>query len=273
MDNTLSIILLLFFVFVIIVLLRSYQRKSTLRREKLNPPFPELWRLTLVERVRFYSQLNESDRRLFEKRVQRFLATKNIEAVDTEIDDSIRLVVAASAIIPTFAFPTYNYPHLQTILIYPNSFDEHFQTKRYNGHEEFIIGMTGNRFMKGTVILSKPDLLKAFDGDPHKENVGVHEFVHLLDKEDGAVDGIPQLLVDNSFVGPWLHEIKKEMNKIRNGESDINPYALTNNAEFLAVVSEYFFDSPEKFRKRHVELYTFLSTVFNRDKNAGGEVT
>jgi Mlc titration factor MtfA (ptsG expression regulator) len=86
----------------------------------------------------------------------------------------------------------------------------------------------------------------------------------LLDKEDGVIDGIPELLIEKRFIGPYLHEIKKEIRKIENGKSDINPYALTNNAEFLAVVSEYFFDNPEKFQKRHPELYSFLSSIFNK---------
>lgn len=130
-----------------------------------------------------------------------------------------------------------------------------FQTQRYNGHKEFITGMIGSNFQNGTVILSQPDLVKAFDGLPHKENAGIHEFVHLLDKEDGDIDGIPQLLLNQAFVGPWLHEIKNEIKRIEKGKSDINPYALTNNAEFLAVVSEYFFSNPKKFQKRHPELY------------------
>ncbi len=247
------------------MLIKSYKKKSKILLETLNQPFPGAWRLFLIKQVRFYSQLSGPDKNLFEKRVRLFLSTKNIEAIDTEIDDDLRLMVASSAVIPTFAFPDYNYPSLKTVLIYPNSFDEHFQTKRYNGHEEFIVGMVGNRFMEGTMILSKPDLLKAFDGRPHQENVGVHEFVHLLDKEDGVVDGIPQVLIDHAFAGPWLREIKKEMDKIRNGKSDISPYAITNNAEFLAVVSEYFFDSPEKFKKRHAELYIYLSKIFNRE--------
>jgi len=104
------------------------------------------------------------------------------------------------------------------------------------------------------------------NGTPHKNNVGIHEFVHLVDKEDGEIDGIPKVLIDRNFVGPWLLEIKKEMKKIEKGNSDINPYALSNNAEFLAVVSEYFFDNPEKFQKRHPALYRSLSTIFDRDE-------
>jgi len=258
--------LITFIVICLAVYIRVSSKKKQLLQEKLNTPFQEAWREILKNKVVFYSNLGGEDKALFEKRVKRFMATKNIEGIDTQIDDNIRIMVASSAVIPTFAFPKYNYPKVHTVLIYPNSFDEDFQTERFEGHKEVILGMVGNRFMNGTVILSKPDLIKAFDGLPHRENVGVHEFVHLLDKEDGIIDGIPRMLIDNHFAGPWLHEIKKEMDKIKKGHSDINPYALTSNAEFLAVVSEYFFDNPEKFKKRHTELYDFLSTIFNRDK-------
>lgn len=258
-----DLIITFFAVAALSAVLVYVRKKRKALEEKLNRNFPEQWRTILEQRVVFYQGLNEQDKALFEKRVQLFLATKNIDAIDTDIDDTIRLMVACSAVIPTFAFPGYNYANVSTVLIYPNSFDEQFQTQRFEGHKEFISGMVGNRFMNGNVILSKPDLVKAFDGLPHNENVGIHEFVHLLDKEDGAIDGVPELLLNHSYVGPWLHEIKNEIDRIVKGKSDINPYALTNNAEFLAVVSEYFFSNPYKFQKRHPELYEFLSTIFD----------
>jgi MtfA peptidase len=261
-----QLISLILFVVILFGIMVVFLNKRKVLKKKLSQKFPELWREILVKKVLFYEQLNEPDKGLFEKRIQRFLATKKIEGIDTEIDDSIRLFVASGAIIPTFAFPEYNYPDVHSVLIYPGSFDEQFQTQNFQGSKENIIGMVGNRFQNGVVILSKPDLIAAFDGMPHKSNVGVHEFVHLLDKEDGVIDGIPELLMQHKYVGPWLHEIKKEMKKIETGKSDINPYALNNNAEFLAVVSEYFFDSPEKFKHRHSELYEFLSTIFNTEK-------
>jgi len=249
---------------LIVIVIKSKNRKKLLQ-DKLDKTISDAWQAVLEKRVLFYKQLNDADKCVFEKRVQLFLATKDIEGVETEIDDDIRLMIASSAIIPTFAFPKYNYPYVKTVLIYPNSFDEKFQTQRYNGHKEFISGMVDSRNQNGTVILSKPDLIAAFDGLPHKENVGIHEFVHLLDKEDGAIDGIPEALIKHQYVGLWLHEIKNEIKIIEEGKSDINPYALTNNAEFLAVVSEYFFSNPEKFKHKHPELYQHLSTIFNRE--------
>ncbi|MBK8556314.1 MAG: zinc-dependent peptidase [Lewinellaceae bacterium] len=243
-----------------------YLRKNRKVDEQVARAFPKAWKKILLERVWFYKELDTDDRGVFEKRIQLFLATKHIQGVDTTVDDTVLLLVACSAIIPTFAFPEYNYPKVSAILIYPGSFDEEFQTRRYEGHKAFIIGMVGVPHQQGTVILSKPDLLKGFDGIPHPENVGIHEFVHLLDKADGAVDGVPEMLLNHQYVGPWLQEIKDEIKRIVAGNSDINPYSLTNNAEFLAVVSEYFFNHPEKFEKRHPELYALLARAFKTEE-------
>ncbi len=270
MNYSISLIILIAAVAGIVASILSVQRKKKLLLLKLAEPFPHTWRDILQKKVVFYQGLEESEQVNFEERVRLFLATKHIEGVEVELDKTIRVLVAASAIIPTFAFPGYNYPVVGTVLIYPNSFDEEFRTKRYKGHREFISGMVGNRSMNGVVILSKPDLLADFNGLPNEHNVGIHEFVHMLDKEDGEIDGLPHMLVKQPFVGPWLHEIKKEMIKIEKGHSDINPYSLKNNAEFLAVVSEYFFENPKKFRKNHLELYQFLATIFKRDNNFRG---
>ena len=263
------IISILFFIILLIVIISflksTISNKRTLHK-KLKESFPESWRSILHHNVFFYRQLNETDADVFEKRVQLFLATKHIEAIDTDIDDTIRIMVASSAIIPTFAFPHYNYPHVQTILIYPNSFDEKYRTERFEGNKEFITGMVDGRSQSNTIILSKLNLINDFDGIAHSENVGIHEFVHLLDKEDGEIDGVPEALLKHQYVGPWLAEIKKELKKIEDETSDINPYALTNNAEFLAVVSEYFFSNPEKFQKKHPDLYNFLSSIYNRQQ-------
>jgi Mlc titration factor MtfA (ptsG expression regulator) len=72
-------------------------------------------------------------------------------------------------------------------------------------------------------------------------------------------------LIKNVYVAPWMELIKKEMTRIEQGRSDISPYALTSDAEFLTVVSEYFFDSPEKFKKKHPDLYHYLTTIFHQN--------
>jgi len=258
-------ILLIVLTGFVVMIYFIFKKKAQKNKRLLAQPFPESWRSILNEHVKFYSDLEDAQKSGFEKRVQLFLATKKIEPIDTEINDSIKIMIAASAIIPMFAFPEYNYPNLREILIYPNSFDEKFQTQRFEGHKESIIGMVGNRFMNGTMIISKPDLINAYDRANHKNNVGIHEFIHLIDNVDGATDGIPEILIKHAYVAPWLYIIKEEMSLIEQGRSDISPYALTSNAEFLAVVGEYFFGNSENFKKKHPNLYNYLTNIFHQN--------
>ncbi len=236
-------------------------KKKADQKKALSRPFPENWKEILKKRVLYYRNLPDDRKKEFEERVKKFIVEKSISGVDTEISDEDRLLVAASAVIPVLNFPYYNFPNVREVLLYPGSFDKQFQTNDAVGQKN-ILGMVGDGFMNGVVILSKPDLEAAFDGTRHRGNVGIHEFIHLIDKADGSVDGVPEVLFQHSYALPWLREVHREMKKIREGHSDINPYALTNEAEFLAVVSEYFFDNPEKLKKRHPELYQFLEKIF-----------
>ncbi|MGV3587016.1 MAG: zinc-dependent peptidase [Adhaeribacter sp.] len=248
----------------IYILHRRYTKKYYQRLQLLNSSFPENWQNILENNSVFYANLNATDKKIFNQRVQFFLAEKKIEGIDTDLDDTVRLLVAASAIIPTFAFPFFEYPNLKQVLIYPNAFDEKFRTEHTEGQERIIAGMVGNMYLNNTLLLSKPNLLAGFQRQDNG-NVGIHEFVHLLDKADGAIDGLPEIFLNNAYAIPWLRVLKTEVKKIKKGQSDINPYGLTNNAEFLAVVSEYFFDNPEKLNKNHPELYRLLCTIFQQD--------
>jgi MtfA peptidase len=242
-----------------------YHKNTYNRLAVFRVDFPEAWRAVLEKRSVFFQNLNSVKKNLFEKRIQLFLSEKRVEGIDTDIDDEIRVLVAASAIIPTFAFPAFNYPQLTEVLIYPASFSQKFEIGGGNRAEQNIEGMVGNRYMNHSLLLSKPSLLAGFNGRPGEENVGIHEFVHLLDREDGETDGVPERLMNHGYSLPWLKLIKEETDRIRKGRSDINPYAITNNAEFLAVVSAYFFNDPEDFHQKHQELYTYLSAFYGQE--------
>ena len=265
MDVILFVLVSVLIIVIVVRFKKKEREKNNQVNAIINQPFPEEWRKMLVQKVLFYRELEENEKELFENQILRFIATKKIEAIDTELTDEVKLLVACSAVIPTFAFPNFNYPSIRTVLIYPGSFDEDFDTNKHKNHQQFITGMVGNKGLKGTVILSKPDLLSGFNGSRTKHNVGIHEFVHLIDGTDGDIDGIPERLIEHSYVGSWLFEIKEEMEQIMERKSDINPYSLTNNAEFLAVVSEYFFSSPHQFKKKHPDLYKYMVDIFDQE--------
>lgn len=211
--------------------------------------------------VDYYRKLDAAAKKRFENQVTRFMQYVNIEGVGVEITDGDRLLVASSAVIPVFAFGDWEYPNLTNVILYPDTFDNDYQ---FEGGNRNIMGMVGTGYMNGQMLLSRSALLKGFSAASGDQNTAIHEFVHLLDKTDGATDGVPENLMPPDYATPWLKLMHQEMRRIQEGKSDIDPYALTNEAEFLAVAAEYFFEKPERFQKRHPELYDRLSKIFRQ---------
>jgi Mlc titration factor MtfA (ptsG expression regulator) len=222
--------------------------------------FPTEWKNYLEKEVRFYNKLNQDKKVKFEYRVQKFLLNKKITGVKTEITYKEKLLVASSAVIPMFNFQEYYYPDLKEILIYPNHFDEKYQTR---GSDRQILGMIGNSgLMSETMILSKTALIQGYKNSKDGVNVGIHEFIHVIDKSDHNVDGLPQILMEHDYAIPFLSIVEDEIQKIIDNKSELSPYGATNKAEFFAVASEFFFENPEKLKKRHPELFNILLELF-----------
>jgi Mlc titration factor MtfA (ptsG expression regulator) len=139
------------------------------------------------------------------------------------------------------------------------------QTHGEGGDGRNVLGMVGTGAMNRIMILVKPDLIQGFRNAEDKRNVGVHEFAHLVDKSDGVVDGLPGVGLDREAIGPWIDLVRRKMQEISDDESDINRYALTNEAEFFSVVSEYFFERPGLMKQKHPELFAMLQKVFRQD--------
>jgi len=59
--------------------------------------------------------------------------------------------------------------------------------------------------------------------------------------------------------------IQNKTQEMLDDKSDINLYGATNNQEFLAVASEYFFERPQLLERKHPELYKRLRDVFKQD--------
>jgi len=213
----------------------------------------------LEKQVAFYNKLDDKERKRFLTEAVEFLNCVHIEGVGTTITDIDRILIAASAIIPIFSFPNWHYQHLTNIIVYPDTFNEAFQ---FQGAQRNTLGMVGEGYMNGQMLLSKEALHKGFSSQAGASNTAIHEFVHLIDKNDGSIDGIPESILSKAYVLPWLQLMHREMKNIQNGKSDINPYALTNQAEFFAVVAEYFFERPEKLQEHHPQLYAMFNQMF-----------
>jgi len=215
----------------------------------------------LEQHIAFYRKLNETEKQQFEKELRFFLGYIRITGVNTAVENLDRIFVAASAVIPVFAFPGWKYYNLREVLLYGDAINSDFQTE---GEGRNILGMVGTGYMEGKMLLSKFALEQGFKNESDKNNTAIHEFVHLLDKADGDTDGIPQQLLAKQYVIPWMDMTYQQMQEIVKGKSDINPYGSTNKAEFFAVVSEYFFERPDLLQQKHPELYALLQQIYKQ---------
>ena len=227
----------------------------------------ENYKALLSRYVSYYNRLNEKNKNRFEEKIKEFLGYIRIDGIDTEVEELDKLLVASSAVIPIFGFAEWKYYNLKNVLLYPASFNK--DEFLASGYEKNTLGMIGNGPMQRVMILSKPALRFGYHIEPPKENTGIHEFVHLLDKEDGDVDGLPEALLNRKYNQKWIELVNKNINSIISGESDINYYGASNRAEFLAVASEYFFNCPELFKENHPELFDLMCTMFNQNPVSG----
>lgn len=225
--------------------------------------FPNSWRTILQNNVVYYNGLNQDQKKQFEDDILTFLNDVEIEGVKTTVNITDKLLVASSAVIPVFGFPNWDYRFLKYVILYPGSFNRNFEL---NDEKELVTGMVGTGIMEGRLILSKASLHQGFKNTRDKKNVGIHEFIHLLDKQDGSIDGTPTFLNENEYVLPWLELIRHKTNQILEGKtSDINPYGATGQEEFLSVTGEYFFERPHLLKQKHPELFDLLCKAFNQD--------
>lgn len=242
---------------IIIVLILFVLRPGKKKKEVV--PMPDHYRNLLDENVLFYQQLDPEGREKFEQKVQQFFSNVRITGVKTTVDDLDRVLIGASAIIPIYAFTDWEYINLNEVLLYPDAFSHEFEQE---GEHRSVAGMVGTGPLQNVMVISKHALRHGFSNNAGNSNTAIHEFIHLIDKTDGAVDGIPEVLLKHQYTLPWVNMMREKMEEMMRGESDIDLYGVSSQAEFFAVVSEYFFNRPDLLQEKHPALFAMLERMF-----------
>ena len=174
---------------LLVILFYSLRTKKSIKTKSLkNIVIPDHWHNLLVKNVLFYKKLTSVEQKVFCEKMFYFLEVTNIEAVHFELEELDSLLIAASAVIPVFRFSNFNYLNLTTVLVYPDYFDKDLQFNEKSGHRN-IGGLVGTGRFENQMILSKKALYHGFSNKTDKGNTAIHEFIHLIDKADGVIDG------------------------------------------------------------------------------------
>ncbi|MEJ2109009.1 MAG: zinc-dependent peptidase, partial [Acidobacteriota bacterium] len=130
-------------------------RKIRRRRKILAQPFPAEWEAVLQSDVVFFRALSVEDKKRFRRELQLFLGEKRITGIGHTLDTATRVLTAASAIIPIFGFPEWEWDQISEILVYPDRFNQDYEFE--SGTQRHTLGMVGTGAMTRMMILARPD--------------------------------------------------------------------------------------------------------------------
>ena len=250
------------------------QRRERRRERLRTQPFPGAWKEILNRNFSLYRFLPDRLKNELHGHIRVFLAEKNFEgAGGLEMTDEIRVTIAAQACALLLNRPTDYYPQLQSIIVYPTSFEVEdpveFSDNQYLEDTEVRVGESWH---SGAVVIAWDQALNTGRDLNDGQNVIFHEFAHQLDEENESSDGIPRLPRIAGYL-PWARVLGKEFKKLRRSADAgartlMDHYGATNEAEFFAVATECFFEKPAQMKKLHPELYGQMKLFYNQDPAA-----
>lgn len=249
--------------------LNDFRRHKRLKALKSLPFGDEYVRI--LDKTPHYPKLSEEDRRRIHRSILAFIHTKEFIGVGIKVDDEMKIIIAFYASLLLLGKNTDNgYDNLKTIIVYPHAVMID-QIRSYGGiyaKEQFVIeGQSAD----DTVVLTWHEAKKESYHMRH-HNVIIHEFAHEIDFMDGMIDGIPP--IENSKYDGWVKTLHKEFGRLSTVAMKnrgwgkykfLERYAATNEAEFFAVVTERFFESPSALKHHFPELYEEYRDFYGLD--------
>jgi len=214
-------------------------------------------------------RLSQADRQQLRELAILFLHQKKVfGAHGLVVTQEMTLSIALQACLPILRLGIDWYRGWVTIVVYPGGFvPERVVVDEYGLEHRVREPLSGEAWERGPVILSWEDAKAGSKLDG--ANVVIHEFVHKLDMLNGRADGFPPLH-DDMDAAHWTAIFTAAyadfQNKVETGRiTDIHHYAASEPAEFVAVLSEVFFEQPDVIYREYPEVYEKFRAFFRQD--------
>ncbi len=208
-----------------------------------------------LETVSFYRRLNYKHKEYFEHRLVKFIRNYDfIERDSFKLTPEAKVLIAASYVKLTFGMRRYSSSTFNKIIIYPSAYYSAITKQYHKG--EFNPGLK-------LIIFSWQDFLKGEIITNDNLNLGIHEFTHALTFHGKKSKDKSAKIFYRVFL-----EIIKFMKNPVNSTAILNSnyfrdYANTNALEFLSVIMEHFFETPEDLKQNFPELYFKIEKMLN----------
>jgi len=188
-----------------------------------------------------------------------------------ELDDTVRVVVAAQAALLVLGLSTDHYRLVSGIIVHPST----LQTSgvqagpvpgTVTADRLAVLGLAQSG--RGPVAVAWDQALAGAHASERGHNVVLHEFAHKLDMLDGTIDGTP--LLPREVRADWVRVCTEVYDDLVAGvpRPPMRWYGATNPGEFFAVATEVFFEQPQELAALEPELYDVLRRFYRQDPAA-----
>ncbi len=250
--------------------LRQWLRKQRISSIEISP----LQWQQAEARLPFLSHLSNAERQKLRQLVLEFLATKQMSgAQGLELHLEHQLIIALQACLLILQLGLEWYSSWVGIIVYPGDFIVPRHEMDADGIvHEFDDPVLGETWEYGPVLLSWSDPAPAIHQDRDTGcpgiNVVIHEFAHKLDMLTGHADGLPPLhanMTRQAWRAAFQPAYENFCQRVDAGEdSRLDPYAADSPAEFFAVMSESFFETPQLLRDTYPDVYRQLNLFYRQ---------
>lgn len=242
-----------------------WRRTRALRRQ---PIADAQWR-RVVSRFSFLRTLSAAEQQRLRELTALFLDRKSVSgAGGLVMTREMQLVIAAQACLLVLNLDLDCYDGWVEVIVYPDEFVADYEYTDDDGVVHRVNApVSGEAWQHGPVILSWRDATAADGGFGY--NVVMHEFAHKIDMLNGAADGFPPIHDDmdraqwSRVFGAAYEDFQLRLE--RREETLIDEYAAEDPAEFFAVLSEAFFETPDALRTSYPEVYAQLVAFYRQD--------
>ncbi|RMA57711.1 hypothetical protein BXY75_2516 [Ulvibacter antarcticus] len=212
--------------------------------------------LDIIEKeFEFYKKLSEKHKRQFQHRVATFIAEKKfIGRENLEVTDRMKVLIASAGCMLSFGRKNYEYSLINFILIYPKEFysaiNDDYHKGEFNPRERALV-LSWKDFEQGNKVADD------------NMNLGIHEFMHAMQLESRQSKDIDAVRFAKQFQNILVQLTDQNVKNKLDETRYFRAYAFTNQYEFMAVLAEYFIESPMDFKRHFPKLYSHTQKLLN----------